>query len=129
VPAERVAAEQRDEGRDGGHRERRAVQRREPACFADVEAIEQDQRRAREHGERDVADEARDVEQRRQSQDHVAAREIDPPFVDGRREHDVAVRVHRALGIARRARRVDHERDVVARERHGARRAALVPSE
>ena len=98
----------------------------EPARLVGVEAVEQHERAAGQHRQRDVPDEARHVEERRQAEDRVGAGQADPALVDRGREHDVAVRVHRGLRLAGRARRVDHERDVVARELHRPRRLARV---
>ena len=71
-------------------------------------------RTGRQHRQRDVPDEAGDVEERRQSKDGVLRRQPDPAFVYRRREHDVAMRVHRRLRFTGGPRGVDHERHVVA---------------
>ena len=59
-PRHRVAVEQRDEGGDGRHRERRPMPLRSSRhASSAIEPVEQDQRTAGQHRQRHVADEAR----------------------------------------------------------------------
>ncbi len=99
---------------------------RQPARLVDVEAIEQHQRAGCQHRQGDVSDQSGDVKQRRQPENHVLRRQSDPALVHRCGEHDIAMRVHGGFRLARGARRVDHERHVVAGDLDRLRRLARV---
>ena len=84
-----------------------------------VEAVAEHERHRHQHGHGQVRDQARDVEQGRDSEHDVCRREARPVAVRLGVEDDVSVRVHRALRRPRGPRRVRQERDVVGIESDG----------
>ena len=117
---------QRGEHGDGADRERRPVLLQRVEDDVGVEPVGQDQRHRHQQADRDVPDQAGDVEQRRDAEEPVVLAQPDPVAVDLRVEHDVPVGVPRALRRAGRAGGVGQERGVVEAQRHRRRGRAAV---
>ena len=78
-----------------------------------VEPVAEHERCRDEQREDAMPDQSGDVEQRREPEDRLIRAELHPFAVAAGVEDEVRVRELGALGIARRARGVDEERDVV----------------
>ena len=109
---------QRDEHRDRADREGRLVLPDRVEHHLGLEAVGEHERDRDEQGDREVPDDARDVEQRGDAEHGVLGAQLDPVPVGAGVEHHVAVGVHRALRRAGRPRRVAEEGDVVEAELH-----------
>jgi outer membrane lipoprotein SlyB len=107
---------QRDQRGDRADRECRAAFGERVKHHARLEAVAQRQRRSQQEGQRHMADQPGDVEQRGDAEHAIGFGQPDPVAVDLCRERDIAVAVHRAFRQAGGAGGVDQQRDVIRAE-------------